>query len=78
VHSIHATNALLLLLGVASTSISALAAHLEVEYGVLASDYEPLILRVQKGDWENKADINDVPSSAHVTLQSVPRAHRSR
>jgi hypothetical protein len=74
VHETHALNALHLLLGVVSTSVSGLAGHLEAQHGLVVAAHDPLVLRVQGGAWSRHMDVSYVPASPHVTVDVVPYA----
>lgn len=78
VHEIHAINSLLLFLGIAATSVGHLAEHLHANYGVNPAAYDDLTLKIQKGQWEVKADIDDIPHHPLVTKVSTPYRPGSR
>jgi len=79
IHETHAINSLNLLLGVAATCISALAAHLDTVHGVAVTRHDPLTFRIQDGSWLAGEDIQDrIPATAHVNVELIPYRPNNR
>lgn len=78
IHETHAINSLHLLVGITATTVSGLAEHLAQEYSINPSGFDPLVLRVQEGRWEDEFDRSHFPTPSQVTVEIVKRRPGSR